>query len=283
MKRAVILFGAGASVEYGAPSTCKLTKTIERDVVVDSWMQQTKGDKAFVFIKDELKTYLQKPGIVHFEHIYHCAHELISTFAPTSGAVDEFRPILYPFINNKSGITQDALKALAGKMASVIFAEISACCGKNTISLDPLKNFLVALRDSYVTRIYTTNYDDFPLQALPDLYTGFDAAPSTTAKPFEIDSFWDKENLHSIFHLHGSVHMGFPRPDAGHIGELLWFDDRAEALKYSSFTGGTVRQMDGTSFLRTAVIMGLDKLSRLQQRPLSHFYSAMARDMMLVT
>jgi hypothetical protein len=32
------------------------------------------------------------PGIVHFEHIYHCAHELISTFAPTAGTADGFRP-----------------------------------------------------------------------------------------------------------------------------------------------------------------------------------------------
>ena len=40
--------------------------------------------------------------------------------------------------------------------------------------------------------------------------------------------------------------------------------------------------MDGSSFMRTAVITGLEKLSRLQRRPLSHFYSAMARDMMLV-
>jgi hypothetical protein len=39
-----------------------------------------------------LETYLENPGIVHFEHIYHCAHELISTLAPTAGAADEFRP-----------------------------------------------------------------------------------------------------------------------------------------------------------------------------------------------
>jgi hypothetical protein len=64
-------------------------------------------------------------------------------------------------------------------------------------------------------------------------------------------------------------------------GELRWFDDRADALKYSSFTGSTVRQMDGSSFMRTAVITGLDKLSRLQERPLSHFYSALARDAMV--
>ena len=38
--------------------------------------------------------------------------------------------------------------------------------------------------------------------------------------------------------------------------------------------------MDGSEIVRTAVITGLDKLSRLQQRPLSHYYASMARDAM---
>jgi hypothetical protein len=75
--------------------------------------------------------------------------------------------------------------------------------------------------------------------------------------------------------------MGFAHPGAhSDIGELSWFDDLGEALRHSSFSGSGVRQMDGTEFARTAVITGLDKLSRLQQRPLSHFYSALAEDLM---
>ena len=38
--------------------------------------------------------------------------------------------------------------------------------------------------------------------------------------------------------------------------------------------------MDGSRIVRTAVITGLDKFSRLQQRPLSHYYASMARDAM---
>ncbi len=278
MKRAVVVLGAGASLEYGAPSTGALTHLIERAVLADAGMKRVKADDAFKTIKSRLETYLENPGTVHFEHIYHCAHELISTFAPTTGAADEFRPLLYPFISNTSAITKDALQALAQKMASVIFAEVSASCSKSPITFHPFATFLTSLMNTHITRIYTTNYDDFPLQAVPSLYTGFDSVPRAIAKPFEMDMFWDKEDLHSIFHLHGSVHMGFPDTKSSEIGELHWFDDCAEALKYSSFNGSTVRQMDGTSFLRTAVITGLDKLSRLQQRPLSHFYSAMARD-----
>src|ERR1700741_3320143 len=86
MKRAVIVLGAGASLEYGAPSTVALTHAIERAVLADARIKLVKADDAFKAIKSSLETYLQNPGIVHFEHIYHCAHELISTFAPTAGA-----------------------------------------------------------------------------------------------------------------------------------------------------------------------------------------------------
>ena len=92
MKRAVVLFGAGASFDYMVPMTDPLTNTIEREVMGDPWMKKSGGAAAFAKIKATLKTYLQKPGIVNFEHIYHCAHELIFTFPPTTGAFDEFRP-----------------------------------------------------------------------------------------------------------------------------------------------------------------------------------------------
>lgn len=281
-KRAVVLFGAGASVEYGVPSTAKLTEAIQRKITADDWMKLSGGDKAFSTIKAGLSDYLQKPGIVNFEHIYHCVHELIYSFAPSLGAFDEFRPLLLPFVTNNTGLDERALRSLAQKLVEVIFAEISASCSSSPITLDPLAHFIETLRAQYITRIYTTNYDDFPLQAVSNLYTGFDANSRPGPKPFEIDDFWRKENVDSIFHLHGSVHMGFPFPSHhnGEIGDLCWFDDRAEALKYASYSGSDNRRMDGSGVLRSAVITGLDKLSRLQQRPLSHFYSAMARDMM---
>jgi hypothetical protein len=282
MKRAVVLFGAGASVEYKAPSTSGLTTDIEQAVMADAVMKHVEGDAAYTAIKNGLEGYLRKPGIVNFEQIYHCARELIFTFPPTTGAVDEYRPLLYPFIKNRSGIARDTLRALANKMVEVIYEKVSAPCGHISISLKPLTYFIETLRKDYITRIYSTNYDDFPLQAVPDLYTGFDPLPNTRPKAFEIDTFWTKSNVASIFHLHGSVHMGFPHPTTGHeIGELFWFDDRAEALKYSSITANEPPRMDGSTVPRTAIITGLDKLSGLQQRPLSHFYSAMAGDMML--
>lgn len=280
MNRALILMGAGAAIDFGAPSTMKLTKIIEDAVMADQVMQMTSGDKAFQVIKDGLDRYLAKPGVVNFEQIYHCAHELLFTKPPTTGAYDEFKPIMQPFLADQTGLKEEALRALCGKIVEVIYEELSARSEAPTWDLGPLASFVNGLRASHVTRIYTTNYDDFPLQAVADLYTGYGATVRGGARWFDIDTFWDQQDRAALLHLHGSVHMGFPHPPGAEIGELAWFDDRAEALKHSSFSGSSPSRMDGTYTLRTSVVTGLEKLSRVQARPLSHYYSALAVDAM---
>jgi hypothetical protein len=282
MKRAVVVVGAGASVEYNAPSTAKITAEIERQVMDDEWMKASGGDQAFQFIKAGLESHLRQPGDVNFEHIYHCAHELFNSFPATDGAMNEYRPILYPFIKHETALSKAALRALCGKIVDVIYRTFSHASGANPLGLAPLSAFIKGLQNRFVTRIYTTNYDDFILQAAPDLYTGFPNGSSAGPKRFELKEFWTRENDHSVFFLHGSVHLGFPHPmpPESEIGDLYWFDDRAEAVTHARFDGSDVSRMDGTSFMRTSVITGLDKLSRLQQRPLAHYYAALARDMM---
>jgi len=260
-----------------APSTPALTDAVERQVLADPWMTKSGGAAAFRQIKSRLANYLRGP--VNFEQIYHCAHELRFSSSPAPGAVDEFKPIMQPFLSDTTGLSASALEALCAKIVMIIFADVSGSSNNNPLGLSPLIRFVETLRSYYVTRIYTTNYDDFPLQAVPDLYTGF-ASASSGVRRFDLDGFWHRERRDGIFHLHGSVHMGYRHPPEGAIGELFWFDNRAEALTHSAFAGSSPRRMDGTSVLRTAIITGLEKLSRVQQRPFAHFYSMMARDAM---
>lgn len=279
-KRAMVLVGAGASLEFGAPCTARLTEIIGQKVGDDTWMQECSGDSTYREILKTLAGYLQGGTCaVNFEHIYHCAHELLFTFEPGSRAVNEYRPILQPFICRRIETDERALQELVRYMAKFIFEELSAICERPTANLDLLTSFLGRLRKDHITRIYTTNYDDFLLQAAPDLYTGFDSEPSPDAKLFDRRAFWRATDIDCVFHLHGSVHLAFghPPPDAD-LGDLYWFDDRAAALCRSSYHGSGEQRMDGSQIVRTAVITGLDKFSRLQQRPLSHYYASMARD-----
>ncbi|MFG1295782.1 SIR2 family protein [Xanthobacter sp. V13C-7B] len=276
----MVLLGAGAAIDFGAPSTKELTDIIQKAVIEDRVMQMTGGDGAFKKIKAGLAGYLDKPGIVHFEQIYHCAHELLFTTPPTMGAYDEFKPIMQPFLADKTGLKKEALRALCEKIVEVIYHKVAARSAAPTWDLRPLADFVNSLRVDHVTRVYTTNYDDFPLQAVSDLYTGYGSTIRDGARRFDIDTFWEQQERAALFHLHGSVHMGFSHPPGYEIGELSWFDDRAEALKHAFFSGSSPSRMDGTYTLRTSVVTGLEKLSRVQARPLSHYYSALTIDAM---
>ena len=282
-RRAVVLTGAGASLEFGAPSTAQLTQDIEQKVENDAWMRKCGGDHAYREIFKVLAEYLEGGACaVNFEHIYHCAHELLFTFEPTHGAVNEYRPILQPFICRRIQISKWALRALVNRIVEFIFEELSEICKNPTTGLDPLSCFLSKLRKDYIIRIYTTNYDDFLLQAAPDLYTGFDSKPSSDAKRFDHQAFWQETDTDCVFHLHGSVHMSFALPSAPDmgLGDLYWFDDRTAALRHSSYSGSGDRRMDGSQIVRAAMITGLDKLSHLQRRSFLHYYASMARDTM---
>ena len=288
-KRVLVLAGAGASLEFGGPTTDALTNSVEEDVLSDDGMRSVGGDRAWAEIRQTLSRYLNDgigathPGdAVNFEEIYHCAHELLSTFEPTKGAVKEFRPILVPFVRRRTNLKRDTLKALVSRIGEIIFHKLVAVSDKPTRSLSPLNRFLEKLREDYVTRIYTTNYDDLLLQAGDDFYTGFDPARSSGAKILDRRSFWSATDRDCIFHLHGSVHLAFGLTHAGDANpsDLYWYDDRTEALANSSYSGSDDRRMDRGGTVRTVVITGLDKLSPLQRQPFSHYYASIARDAM---
>lgn len=284
-KRAMVLVGAGASLDFGAPSVADLTESIRQKVAADAWMRKIGGDTAYRVIYETLSTYLLGGACaVNFEHVFHCAHELLFTFEPSPSTVNEYRPILQPFISRQIEVDEQSLVELVRHMAKFIFDEVSAICEAPPANLGLITSFLGRLRDDHVVRIYTTNYDDLLLQAVPDLYTGFDPQPSSDAKLFDRRAFWQATEVDCICHLHGSVHLAFcndlePSADAD-LGDLHWFDDRADALSRPLYYGSGDRLMDGSQIVRTPLITGLDKLSRLQQRPLMHYYASMAADAM---
>lgn len=282
-KRALILTGAGASIPFGAPSTSCLTQSLQTRILADSWMRQCESDRVWSEIFDKLANYLHGGAdAVNFEMVYHCAHELLSTFEPTSGAVNEFRPILVPFITRRSNFTEESLRQLVIRMVQFIYEDLSAASKRLRASLDPLAEFLARLREHHVTRIYTTNYDDFALQAAPDLYTGYDTAPIPGAKRLDHRTFWQATDRDCICHVHGSVHLSFgdPLPGEPDLGELYWYDDRSEAAKAVPQTGSDDLRPDGGSTVVTPLVTGLDKLSHLQRQPFTHYYASLARDAM---
>lgn len=279
-KRALVVVGAGASKEFGAPTTAELTDTLADRIAQDEWMQRSGADKAFEEIRNGLAGHYRNGGAdVNFEQVFHCAHELLFSFAPDDAAVNEYRPTLYPFLERKFVSESRALKALLGGMTRIIYQAIVDVCQTPRAPLAPLARFIERLRSDHITRVYTTNYDDFILQAAPDLFTGFAPRAGSPAGHFDERGFWKSADRDCAYYLHGSVHLGFSNsPDSPRMSELLWHEDRNEAQRHADRMGSGIRRMDGSHVDHAAIITGLDKLSRLQQAPFSYFYSELARD-----
>lgn len=276
MKRVVVILGAGASVEFGAPATSKLTENIEQRICSDEWMRHQDGDAAFRKIKEMLSTHLTNPA--NYEQIYHCVHELIHFFPLSERTVDEYRPLLMPFIQNNSGLSKSSLEALDREMLWAIYQEIFVACKVPKCSLNPFRDFLQRVRERHILRIYSTNHDDFPLQAVEDLYTGFELTTSN----FDPEGFWGRWDCPAIFHLHGSVHMGFGDQNQGHnIDQFVWYEDREEAYRHTKLVyASNQRRQDGGQVARFPLVTGVDKLSNIQQRPYCYYYAALARDLL---
>ena len=308
-KHTLVIAGAGSALEFGAPSTSDLTALVRERTSTDDIMRRFGCDRVCRYIDKKLSGYLDGGAAsVNFEHIFHCALEILSnTFEPPPGAVNEFKPILYPFMgqevasNDKTRLTElvpfsclkkqsrslstlskdkTGLTELVRCIPELLFSELLTVCDNPKIPLKPLEDFLNLLRNKYNTRIYTTNYDDFILQAAPDLYHGFKSGVGP--RSFEPEIFWDSVDRDSVFHLHGSVHFGFPPPAhaSDELNVLRWFDDRAEA-RHFPYSGNQERRMDGSRYLPSALITGFDKLSRIQQTPQAHYYASLARDVMV--
>ncbi len=276
-------------MDFGASSTADLTKSIEKKMLAGDRKRDCASGRAWLEIKHALTSYYKEvsdevacEGLVNFEHIYHCAHELMFTFKPILGTAPEYQPVLVPFVERRIDVTRETFRELLYRMAELILAELSDVSAAPTKHLESLSAFVAKLQENHITRIYTTNYDDFILQACPDLYTGFAPARCSGQKELDRQAFWAAFDRDCIFHLHGSVHLNFGHPPSydSDLGDLYWYDDRDEALA-NSFRGvSDDPRMDGGRAVRTQIIIGLDKLFPLQRQPFSHYYASMARDAM---
>jgi len=280
-KRALVVLGAGASVEFGIPATVGFGDLIRSAIHDDEYCQFTGASAVYDDVQERLLSYYNgNKGEAHFERVYHVMHEL-SVLRVTPGAVAKFRPVMYPFLGEAVSYESEALNAACKCMLDFIYKRVSEACSNPRVPTVSLTGFFSDLEERYVPRVYTTNYDDFVGQAVKDRYfTGFNRVHDDHAD-FDAGSFWSSWNSPGLFHVHGSVHMGFPHPSTEHdIGDIAWYPDRETARMFGGFSGSGISRMDGTRLERGAIITGLDKLGRLQQSPYAFYYAGFSRDAM---
>ncbi|WP_284083697.1 SIR2 family protein [Acinetobacter nosocomialis] len=280
-QRALIVMGAGASVEYGIPITSAFTNDITDKINNNDYFKKQGITEVYNYVKDTLVRYYQNEGDAHFERIYHALHEL-NAHHYFEGAIAKFSPVMAPFFETQHTFSQIQILGATKAIIEIIYTQASTVCDTNTIDLAPLKNFFDKVQQQYVPRVYTTNYDNFIHKATEGKYfTGF-TRKLGDLNLFDGKSFFEHWNDPSLFYLHGSVHMGFPPPFTPEIeiGDITWFEDTSEALRHAFITASGVPRMDGSTIERTSIITGLEKLGRLQQTPYAYYYSEFSRDAM---
>lgn len=275
-KRAVVIVGAGASVEYGVPVTIGLGQLIEEAIHANDFCKQVGGAAVYTEIKDELEKYYSSEVEAHFERIYHVLHELLALDV-TPGAVPKFLPVMLPFLSRSKVYDNMALRAACDFIVTFIYNYISSICSKPKCSVKALEDFFIKMSKHYTPRVYSTNYDDFIEQATGGrLFTGFTDRHGDHFD-FSPVSYWSNWDQPGLFHLHGSVHMGFPHE--GHeIGDIVWYRSREDAARNAKFSGSGLSRMDGTQLDRSVILTGLDKLGRIQQSPYVAYYAGLSRD-----
>ena len=277
-----MILGAGSSIEYGVPSTPKLTDQLENRILNDEWVLYKKADETYKLIRNTLKSFLINPGGENFEQIFHVIDELSqASYVVGKSAFDEFRYLLQPFIEIKENeiLSHSKLTALGQKYLYYLYQIVSEACDSPEISVDAFSEFLNKITRVHTLRIYSLNYDDYVLQAKPNLYNGFERENNGK---FNKKEFFVNNSTSSLFQLHGSIRMGYP--DLKYrknfeMGEIAWFECRNMASKHCNANSSGDRQMNGGEVKLSAVVTGLNKLARLQSFPFNYYYSSLGHDL----
>lgn len=137
--------------------------------VRDAYCKLCGGVEAYFEVKAALIAYYQSTEEAHFERIYHVLHELCELQPPVNGAIPKFKPVMLPFLKNITELSEVALKAAHQTMLKAILSIVAEKSEQPKYEIDALAKFLKNLEQSYIPRVYTTNYDNFFAQA----YRGF--------------------------------------------------------------------------------------------------------------
>lgn len=259
--KAVVLLGAGASLDFGLPSTNEVYKYIIAEFQKEEDSEKHCALEILTTIECKLCEYYKDKSKVNFESIFHALSMLSAHFFPSDDKTsDSFR-----FIDKAIVSIQDCFHKY--KYEDFSFVEIHYVKFLNKLFVEKsmefknhknycyLKKFFCFLRSDYQTKIFSLNYDDLPLQCYNDLYTGF-----TNTGEFDKNIFQHSQDKHTFFQLHGSIHHEYKN-----LSQLCWSN------KHDGWLSNFTCRQDGAPFYSHNLITGYDKSDRLQNQPFRTF------------
>jgi hypothetical protein len=299
-----VLLGAGASIPY-FPGTGQITTELRKwDMFREPPLTGADQGSVWTTIMDKTsaarpyyealfqfaKVGFNNPDVhLHFERLVQIALQL-ETFTVIEKAVDEFRPLLLPFVGFRENVAHFDLSAMNSIIASNSCIHIlDLIADRHTPALeDRLRNcslngFLNDLVGKEIhSRLFSLNYDTMPLYSSLSFETGFEKPDGANFEVFSPRRFFDWEGEHLYCQLHGSTLFGYPSKGHEHEsppGLIARYNDTMTARKNRSMSTGKGHRQDGSPAATNLMITGLRKADDILSEPYASYFHRMFNEM----
>lgn len=280
-KKILMVYGAGASVKLGMTSMYDIDKFLE---------EKANSEFSLPSINKNLYSYIRdciNEKYPNFEKVLYVINQLsciVSNIELSSGKISKnhnfslnhfVENLTFPEIKNYDeirAITGNDFRVMYLRLLDELLNEFRYKCinvDQKDKNFDLHSKFLNQLSENYELGIFTTNYDNLILQALPNLFTGFDRQSGEFLRRDVIKrQFWD-----FVYHVHGSVHFNMPS-SSNKMHSIKWLENINKSDKNSFYRSGQTTT-EGLEIPNTSIIVGYDKLNQIQKEPFRNFYSAL--------
>ncbi len=275
-EKLLIIAGAGASIEFGMPSTQGISEILRNRRV-----QKIKdGRMLFNEIESEIKKYYgaaPKKCLIkktNYEEVLYVLYYLDTLYDPNNK--NPMMALVRPFSDESfiKKLKREIPRYSSSELSNILIDELlrffrDKCKDiqkKFTNELDKLKCLLNRLSDKYEIGIISLNYDDIFYQAKPDLFTGFN--PSGEFNPIEVIN---RSEWNFIYNIHGSVHFDMEQ-SGSELHKIFWRD---LYYKYSgnAFGRNLINTTEGIDLPNSVIITGYEKAIQIQRMPFRTYYS----------
>lgn len=290
-----ILTGAGSVLHWGAPTTWQITEKIIHDREFLTISRRPVGEYLYNALTG---FYARDPGSVNFETIVHLIEVLIDYYSglETDG-YPEYKSVLPLWLVSSDAMQRDLLQfsriykykcgayitqgkqlflpseesyfsALCRHFLNIIITQIENYALRAPTNLkNEFDSFLRSLQPSNI-RYYTLNYDRLPVNAssIP-FFDGFEK--SGAHRKANIKRILSESDSDVYYNMHGSIHYKFI--------PFEWVCTPGASNKVESGSSSDHDQK-GRRIIKSNIVTGLDKPSRILLRPQFEFYSRFTMD-----
>jgi len=284
-RKLLIIAGAGGSVQFGLPSVGEVDKLL--DTCASSWypLDTDVNSNLYRYVRDAVDAYyaqIPKPALrkqANFEEVLYQLYSLVPHYSDpafTHGANALLQAMKLPDVRMQGrtpakAVDGHTLRHLASVLIDAIvddFINKSArAAAAKTQEIELLRTFFSALSEEFDIGFITLNYDNIIMQALPGLFTGFDASGN-----FDPLSVVTREDWRFIYHLHGSIHFAM-KGTSGDIHRISW-EPRTTSNHVVQASGrNTQASLEGMQYPTSPIIAGYGKTVQLLRQPFITYFA----------